>query len=79
MKKHFDAVTQSFDVLIIPRNKEDDGVVIMSLKEYNSFKETEYLLATEANRIHLQESMDQVKRGETIEIDFDKLKDLLSE
>lgn len=55
------------EVLIVPRNnEEDDTIVIMSIKEYNSLKETEYLLSTRTNQIELEESIRQMERGETV-------------
>jgi len=72
IKHYFDLVSNSSDVLIIPRSGEDDAVVVLSLKEYNALTETAYLLSSEANRKELLESIAQAERGEFVKYEFEE-------
>ena len=55
-------VIQDHDPLIITR-KNNENVVLISVAEYNSLVETNYLLSNEANAEHLKKSIAQHKSG----------------
>jgi antitoxin YefM len=58
------------EVIIVPRNKENNAIVIMSIQEYNSLKETEHLLSTKSNTARLRESIEQIATGKTVAFDL---------
>ncbi len=62
IKKYLDKVNHSFETLIINRGK-DTGVVIISLEEYNSLKNTQHELSSRVNQQRLDESIDALKTG----------------
>lgn len=72
MKITLDSVVDDSKEIIIHRPNHED-VVLVSLNEYNSLKETLYLLSSEKNRKRLYEGIEQVNNGKTITIDIDGL------
>ena len=68
-KAIFDSVYLNNEEVIIHR-KGKENVVIVPFDEYNSIKETEYLLKNPYNKKHLDESIQQLKKGKVIEKDL---------
>ena len=56
LKGYMDAVIDDCDTIIINRGN-DTGVVLISLEEYNSLKETEYIMSS-------PETMEAIRRGD---------------
>ena len=72
LKEYIDKVVDGQTVIVRSKNR---SVVMLSLKEYMKLTgdETDYLLATESNRQHLQEGMEQVEEGDTEELSIDDI------
>ena len=62
IKRYLDRVTQNFETLVINRGK-DNGVVIMSLAEYNSLCATNHELSSKANELRLDSAVQKLKEG----------------
>jgi antitoxin YefM len=61
-KAYFDQVIDDKDVLLITRN-DGQTVVVMTLDQYNSHVETDYLNSSPANRKHLEKSIADARAG----------------
>ncbi len=64
LKEKLDKISEDKQTLIIHRSGQED-VVMISMSEYNSWKETLYLLSTSANRENLEASISEMKNGKT--------------
>ena len=62
IKRYFDSVTQNFETLLINRGK-DNGIVIMSLAEYNSLCATHHELSSKENERRLDSAIEKLKSG----------------
>lgn len=62
IKKYFDRVTENFDTLIINRGNEN-GVVIISLSEYNSLCATKHELSSALNEKRLDSAIENLNSG----------------
>ena len=66
IKKYFDRVSKNFETLIINRGK-DNGVVIMSLDEYNSLIATNHELSSRSNAQRLDSAVEKLTKGKSFE------------
>ena len=66
IKRYLDSVTKNFETLIINRGK-NNGVVIMSLDEYNSLAATQHELSSPSNEKRLDSAIEKLKSRESFE------------
>lgn len=66
IKKYLDTVTKNFETLIINRGK-DNGVVILSLEEYNSLQATQHELSSKMNEKRLDSAIEKLKNDNSFE------------
>ena len=65
LKTYLDNVEDNNETLIVKR-KSGKGTVMISLDEYNSIMETVHLLSSKANADRLYESINQMKKGDSV-------------
>ena len=64
IKRYLDKVTENFETLIINRGK-DNGVVIISLDEYNSLAATQHELSSNINETRLDSAIAKLNTGQS--------------
>ena len=62
LKGYLDAVYRDRQPLVVTR-RNNEHVVMISIEEYHSLAETEYLLSEEANARHLRDSLRAARSG----------------
>ncbi len=67
MKSCFDSLENDKEVLLVPRQGNKEAIVIMTLSEYNSIVETEYLLSSSENRAIIEIALNELESGDTVE------------
>ena len=73
-----DEAVDNHEPVIITRDGKSP-VVLVSLADWNSQQETEYLLRSPANRARLEESRQQIERGEVVIKTIEELEELARE
>lgn len=66
IKSYLDRVTKNFETLIINRGKED-GIVVISLNEYNSLMATSHELSSRKNEMRLDSAVEKLNKGNSFE------------
>ena len=72
LKGFLDKSYDNHEPIIVTR-KEGKNMVVISIEDYNSIMETNYLLSNKANAEHLFKSIEQIKKGKKVERKFEDL------
>jgi len=75
MKAYIDNVSDNNDTLVV--NGNGKTVVVISLKEYNSLVETEYLLSNDANKAMMYKAKDEIEKGKQVAISSADLENMI--
>ena len=63
LAENLNKVSTDSEIIVVLRGK-GKNVAVMSLAEYNAFKETMYLASTSANRKRLDSAIEEIEKGE---------------
>lgn len=68
----FNTISEDFDTVIV--NKDgSEGVVMMSISEYNSLMETIYLMSSPQTMADIRQAEADIKAGKGIEVNLEDL------
>jgi len=68
LKNFMDAACANHEPVLITRRK-NESVVLISLEDYESIVESEYLLSSPANAAHLMQSIQEAQAGKRTSLD----------
>ncbi|MDR0194352.1 MAG: type II toxin-antitoxin system prevent-host-death family antitoxin [Myroides sp.] len=69
IKSYLDKVSKNFETLIINRG-QSEGIVVMSLEEYNSLMATNHELSSRKNEMRLDAAIEKMKKKNKVERDL---------
>ena len=72
LKSYLDGVINDSEPLIVHRSG-NESVVVISLEEYNSIKETEYIRKSPAMMDIIRKGDEEIKNGEGVSVDIENL------
>ena len=72
LKGHIDAVINDNDALVVDRGN-NTGIVMISLEEYNSIMETQYIMSNETVMNDIRKSLTEIAEGKGMEININEL------
>lgn len=71
IKHYMDLVIRDSQEVIISRG--DEAAVLIPMDQYNSMKETEYLMSSKEMEKAILKGMDDVKNGNCVEVNINEL------
>ncbi|ANH84153.1 hypothetical protein A8C56_22645 [Niabella ginsenosidivorans] len=77
LKSYIDSVHDNNDILIITGNGKT--VVMISLDDFNSYDETEYLTSTEANKAMMYKAKAEIENSETVSMPIKDVKKMIND
>ena len=72
LKHYLDSVIDDSDTIVVNRNRSN-GIVLLSLDEYNSLKETAYIMSSPVMVQRIKEAESEMNDGKGKVIPIDKL------
>ena len=72
LKAYMETVINDCDTIIINRGN-NTGVVLISLEEYNSLKETEYIMSSPETMEAIRKGDEDIKNGRGVKVEIDDL------